>query len=169
MPLVLAPRNDVAGHKALANFQTGYAASAVIAAQDGIPEKGLMNTSFSNDLPFAGAFRSFQILGKIYGFSGIPKPPFDLFGFKDELVPVLMKSIPNFLVHPAGMGKTRDFSFGQFRIERTEIAKFSGNAGGCPLQDACQFDDAGVVCFGLFEGNSAIQIKGEDQLVSRPG
>jgi hypothetical protein len=50
-----APGYDMAGYKALLDFQAGDAARIIVATQHGFAKEGLVNAGFSHRLPFGGS------------------------------------------------------------------------------------------------------------------
>ena len=160
-----APWNDMTGNETFGDRQAGDATAAVVAAQNGVTEKGLMQALLCRDQAFAGAFGRGE---DGWRFSRQIESDSDLLCLGHKRVPILVEFVPNDSVEPAAMREAGNASRRELWVEGPEVAELAGDGSRSSLDFCREVPDEGVALRNGAEGDSAIEFEREDELIACP-
>lgn len=169
-----APWLDVAGHKQARDIDAGDATFDVIGVEHGLSEEllaaahlhrggGLGGAGRRCDLDFL-AGEEIHFLGLVLGEQVMKQ----FFTFDAELGGVLMEFVPHLAVLIRSTLKPFDSPRLLDGIKGCEIAELHGEAAGVPAHLGGDFDDDGIALVKLAEGELAIEVQGDEGVLSRP-
>ena len=123
-----APGFDVARHQQFRNCYTSDAALVIVGGENGLPEKSLVDPRLHPSFP-RYALREFigvNMVGLFYGLVFFLRQ--QNFAFKSQVLPVVVKFLPNPFVQSARIARSFDTSGLETRIRYISVEKSTSGA-----------------------------------------